>query len=420
MSVQASPRPFAPDPTLLDKLGDVAVRIGLNIQKGQQLVITAPLDAVPLVRRITEHAYRQGASLVTTLYADDAATLARFQHGAEETFDTASAWLANGMADAFRQGAARMAITGSDPTLLSAQNPAHVSRANRAASAVNRPAMEVITSFATNWNIIAYATPAWAQQVFPDMAEDQAQAALWNAIFKASRVDVPDPVKVWRAHNALLHAKARYLNEARFDSLRFTGPGTDLKVGLAEGHAWAGGSENTTTGIECNPNIPTEEVFTTPHCRRVEGHVRSTKPLFHQGTLIDDIQVRFAEGRIIEAHASRGENVLQRILETDDGAARLGEVALVPHSSPISQTGILFRNTLFDENAASHIALGQAYTKCLFDTEGQDAAALNARGANESLIHIDWMIGSDQINLDGLDANGHATPLMRAGEWVQS
>ncbi|MCQ9154349.1 aminopeptidase [Acidomonas methanolica] len=408
-----------PDPVLLDRLAEVAVHVGLNLQQNQQLIITAPLDSVPLVRRVTEHAYRKGASLVTALYSDDIATLARFEHAPDSAFDAASGWLAEGMADAYRNGAARMAITGGDPTLLSSQDPARVARASRAASAANRPAMEVITAFATNWNIIAYAGRAWASQVFPDLAPAAALAALWDAIFAASRVTAADPISAWRDHNRDLHARAAYLNDARFHALHFTGPGTDLTVGLADGHAWAGGSEHTTNGIECNPNIPTEEVFTTPHCRRVEGHVCSTKPLFHQGTLIDGIRVRFSEGRIVEAHATRGEDVFRRILETDDGASRLGEVALVPHSSPISRTGILFRNTLFDENAASHIALGQAYTKCLLDTDGQDAATLGARGANESLIHIDWMIGSAEIDLDGLDMNGNATPLMRGGEWVR-
>lgn len=411
--------PISPNADLLDKLAQVAVRVGLNLQEDQQLIITAPLEAVPLVRRITEHAYRRGASLVSPFYTDDEATLSRFRHASDAALDTAAGWLSDGMAHAYRNGAARMAITGADPTLLKDQAPARVARANRSASAAGRPAMEVITAFATNWNIIAYAGAAWAQQVFPALSPEDAQARLWDAIFEASRVKVPDPVAEWKAHNARLHTVSKYLNDARFHALHFRGPGTDLVVGLADGHAWAGGSERTTSGIECNPNIPTEEVFTTPHCRRVEGTARSTKPLFHQGTLIDDIQVRFEGGRIVEAHASKGEDVLRRILDTDEGAARIGEVALVPHSSPISRTGILFRNTLFDENAASHIALGQAYSKCMFDTEGLDAAGLNARGANESLIHIDWMIGSGDISVDGRDRDGNETPLMRGGEWVK-
>ncbi|EHH69083.1 aminopeptidase [Gluconobacter morbifer] len=404
---------------LLDRLGEVAVRTGLNLAHGQQLLITAPLEAAPLVRRVTEHAYRAGASLVTTLYADGEATLARYIHAPDDAFDTAPTWLADGMARAFREGAARMAITGSDPTLLKGQDPARIARANRASSAANRPAMELITQFAVNWNIIACATPAWARQVFPDLSEAEALEALWNGIFKSSRVDVADPVGEWKAHNARLHARAKYMNESRFDALHFTGPGTDLTVGLADGHAWAGGSEEAGNGIVCNPNIPTEEIFTTPHRARVDGHVCSTKPLFHQGTLIDEISVRFEAGRIVEAHASQGEDVLNRILDTDEGARRIGEVALVPHSSPISASGILYRNTLFDENASSHIALGQAYTKCLFDIEGLTPEQLLERGANTSLIHIDWMIGSDRIDLDGIK-DGQKTPLMRAGEWVKA
>lgn len=401
----------------LDQLGRVAVQVGVNIQPGQQLLITAPLDAVPLVRRITTHAYQAGASLVTTLYTDDEATLARYVHAPGTSFDTAPVWLADGIARAFREGAARMAITGANPTLLVGQEPERVSRASRASSKANRAAMEIITQFAVNWNIVACATPAWAAQVFPDRPEQDAINALWQGIFAASRVNQHDPVAEWKAHNGRLHARARHMNDRRFDALHFTGPGTDLTVGLAEGHLWSGGAEKAGNGIVCNPNIPTEEIFTTPHCHRVEGYVCSTKPLFHQGSLIDAIRVRFEGGTIVEAHAGKGQNVLNRILDTDEGARRIGEVALVPHSSPISASNILYCNTLFDENAASHLALGQAYTKCLSDTDGQSREQLLARGANDSMIHIDWMIGSDTIALDGIK-DGVTTPLMRAGEWV--
>ena len=401
----------------MDRLAEIAVRVGLNLARGQELVITAPLDAVPLVRRVTEHAYRAGASLVTAFYTDDESRLARFRYAPDEAFDVASGWLAEGIANAFRGNAARMAISGDDPGLLSAQDPDKVSRASRAASRVNRPSLELITNFAINWNIVACATPAWARTVFPDLAEADAVARLWDAIFRASRIDGADPVADWAAHNEALAARGRRLNEHRFDALHFRGPGTDLTVGLADGHLWAGGAERAANGIVCNPNIPTEEVFTTPHRARVEGTVRSTKPLSYQGTLIEDIAVRFEGGRIVDAHAARGEHVLTRVLGTDEGASRLGEVALVPHSSPISQSGVLFQNTLFDENAASHIALGQAYAKCLRDADGQDAEALAARGANASLIHIDWMIGSGAIDVDGLASDGARTPLMRAGEW---
>jgi len=403
---------------MLDRLARITVHVGLNLAPGQELVITAPLDAAGLVRRVTEHAYKAGASLVTTFFTDEIAKRARFRFAPDDAFDTAATWLADGIANAFRANAARLAITGEDPALLAAEDPERIARANRANARANQASLGLITNFTINWNIIACATPAWARTMFPDDAADTALEKLWNAIFAASRLDGADPVEEWRAHDARLHAQAALLNAHNYASLQFTGPGTELSVGLADGHKWLGGSGTATNGITCLPNIPTEEVFTTPHRNRVEGHVRSSKPLSYQGTLIDGIAVRFEGGRIVQASAEKGGTVLDRVLGTDEGSRRLGEVALVPHSSPISRSGLLFQNTLFDENAASHIALGQAYSTCLHDIEGLDAAGLAARGANASLIHIDWMIGSGEIDVDGITQSGNREPLMRAGEWV--
>jgi aminopeptidase len=254
--------------------------------------------------------------------------------------------------------------------------------------------------------------------VFPDEPEDRAVALLWDAIFAASRVDGADPVAAWRAHNHNLQARCDLLNAKQYRALHFRDEETDLQVGLADGHLWLGGSTSAQNGIACNPNIPTEEVFTTPHKDRVEGIVRSTKPLSYQGTLIEGIAVRFEGGRIVEARARTGEEVLRKVLETDDGARRLGEVALVPYSSPISRSGLLFLNTLFDENAASHIALGQAYSSCLQGGLAMSAEELAARGANSSLIHIDWMIGSKSMDIDGITATGEAEAVMCSGEWA--
>ncbi|MCG7391730.1 aminopeptidase [Microvirga sp. ACRRW] len=403
---------------LLDRLAEVAIRVGLGLQPGQELVVTAPLDAVPLARRITEHAYKAGASLVTTFFSDDQATLMRYRLGRDEGFDTAASWLYDGMAAAYKNGAARLAIVGDDPSLLAKEDPEKVSRANRARSKAYMPALSLIADSATNWTLVAAATPAWAKAVFPNDPEDVAVAKLWKAIFAASRADTPDPIAVWEQHNKTLHARRDMLNEKNYAALHFKGPGTDLRVGLAEGHKWAGGSGKTKTGIVCNANIPTEEVFTTPHKDRVDGHVTSTKPLSYNGTLIQDIQVKFESGRIVEAKARTGEAVLNKVLDTDEGARRLGEVALVPFSSPISQSGLLFLNTLFDENASSHIALGQAYSKCIRDGGGMSEEELASRGANKSLIHIDWMIGSDKVDVDGIHQDGTSEPLMRGGEWV--
>ena len=407
-----------PHETRLDRLAEVAVRVGLGLKQGQELVMTASVESLPLVRRITEQAYKAGASLVTTVFSDEESTLLRFRHGSDESFDKAPSWLFEGMATAFRDGAARLAVVGEDPSLLAGQDPDKVSRANRARSKAYMPALELIAGFQINWTLVSFATPAWAKAVFPDLSEEEAVARLWDAIFSASRIDGPDPVAAWSAHNGELAARRKHLDDRRFAALRFRGPGTDLTVGLADDHVWQGGASIAGNGITCNPNIPTEEVFTTPHKDRVEGVVRSTKPLSYQGTLIQDISVRFEGGRIVEAAARTGEEILRKVLETDEGARRLGEVALVPNSSPISRSGILFYNTLFDENAACHIALGQSYAKCIRDGVGMDEAALAAKGANKSLIHIDWMIGSGEIDIDGIAADGREEPVMRRGEWA--
>ncbi|WP_430258079.1 aminopeptidase [Neorhizobium sp. IRS_2294] len=406
------------DPQKLEKLAEVAVKVGLGLAKNQDLVITAPIAALPLVRFLTRHAYKAGAGLVSTFYSDEEATLARYEFAPDASFDKASDWLYEGMAKAYANGAARLAISGDNPMMLSEQDPSKVARANKANSMAYKPALEKIANFDINWNIISYPNPAWARQVFPDVPEEVAVRKLADAIFAASRVDLDDPVAAWASHNANLKKRSTWLNGERFSALHFTGPGTDLTVGLADGHEWHGGASVAKNGITCNPNIPTEEVFTTPHALKVEGYVSSTKPLSHQGTLIDDIRVKFEGGRIVEASAAKGGEVLSRVLNTDAGARRLGEVALVPHSSPISASGILFYNTLFDENASCHIALGQCYSKCFLDGASLTPEQIRTQGGNSSLIHIDWMIGSDKVDIDGIRADGSKVPVMRAGEWA--
>ena len=405
------------DPVKLDRLAEVAVRTGLNLQPGQDLILTAPATALPLVRKIAEHAYKAGAGLVTPILSDDAVTLARYRHGHDAGFDHAAGWMFDGMARAYDEGAARLAVTGGDPMLLSNEDPDKVARANKAMAIAYTPARERITRFATNWTIVAWPDTAWARLVSPDLPEDEAVHVLAEAIFAASRVTDADAVGNWAAHNRELGKRSAWLNGQNFAALRFTGPGTDLRVGLAEGHAWLGGATESQNGILCNPNIPSEEVFTTPHRLKVDGTVCATKPLSHQGTLIRDISVRFENGAITEARASSGEAVLKTVLDTDSGARRLGEVALVPHASPISQSGLLFYNTLFDENAASHIALGQCYATCFHGGEAMDADEIARRGGNDSAIHIDWMIGSGQIDVDGITQDGTTVPVMRQGAW---
>lgn len=404
----------------LDRLAEVAVKVGLGLRSGQELIVSAPIEALPLVRRITEHAYKAGALLVTTFFSDDPSVLARYEYAQDASFDFAPVWLQDGIAAGFKSGAARLAIAGANPALLSKQDPAKVSRANIAMSKASKPAMELITRHEINWTIVACATPEWAKLVFPGEAEDVAVAKLWEAIFVASRVAVDDPVVEWQEHGARLKKRVDFLNAKRFSALHFKSQDgtTDLTVGLADEHLWAGGGTTAGNGVYCQPNIPTEECFTTPHKDRVDGRVRASKPLSHQGTLIENIAVRFEGGKIVEATATAGEDVLNRLISTDDGARRLGEVALVPHGSPIAQSGLLFWSTLFDENAASHVALGQAYSTCLIGGEKMSNEELAALGANSSLIHVDWMIGSGDMDVDGISADGTAEPLMRKGEWV--
>ena len=406
------------DPAKLERLAETAVKVGLRLQPGQDLFLTAPVAALPLARRIVVEAYKAGAGLVTPILADEEITLARFRFGPDASFDRAPGWLYDGVAKAFGANTARLAIVGEDPMLLANEDPAKVARASKANSIAYQPALEKIAGFDINWNLVAYPTDSWAKRVFPGETDDVAVGRLAEAIFSASRVDNDDPVAAWTSHNAALGRRTEWLNARKFHALHYSGPGTDLTIGLADGHEWEGGAATAKNGITCNPNIPTEEVFTTPHARRVDGHVVSTKPLSYQGSLIDGIAVRFEAGRIVEAKAARGEDVLKKVLDSDDGARRLGEVALVPHSSPISKSGLLFYNTLFDENAACHIALGQCYAKCFIDGDKLTADEIAARGGNKSMIHIDWMIGSDRIDIDGVDADGGRTPVFRRGEWA--
>ena len=406
------------DADKIDKLAKLAVHTGLGLQPGQDLLLTAPIEALPLVRRVAVHAYAAGAGLVTPLFSDNEVTLARYNYANDDSFDKAAHWLYKGMGEAFDNNTARMAIVGDDPMLLANQNANKIGRANKANSIAYKPARERITQFDVNWNLIAWPGLAWAKLMFPDLSENEAQLKLADAIFKASRVISTDPVAEWKLHNEELRKKCNWLNSKKFSSLHFVGPDTDLTVGLADEHEWMGGSTIAQNGITCNPNIPSEEVFTTPHAFKVEGWVSSTKPLSHQGTLIDKIQVRFENGKIVDAKAKKGQEVLLKILDSDDGARRLGEVALVPHSSPISQSGLLFYNTLFDENAACHIALGQCYSKCFKGDENLSKDEISKLGGNSSMIHIDWMIGSKNIDIDGIQFDGSRVAVFRKGEWA--
>lgn len=397
----------------LDRLARLAVSFGLGFKPGQQLVMTADIGARDLVNRITREAYAAGAANVQTLYNDDAATLARYTHGSDTAIDTAPGWLYDAMAGAFSAGAARLAIAGTTPGLLAGQDPARVARANTAQATAYRPTLEAITSGRTNWTIVPFATEGWARQVYPDLAPEAAVDKLWGHLFAALRLDRPDPVAAWRDNFAELERRRRILNVHAFDALHFEGGGTDLTIGLARGHLWVGGAQTLADGTVYVPNLPTEEIFSMPDRNRTEGRAVFTKPAVIGGTIVEGLVVEFEQGRAVRIEAETGADVARGYFATDDGASRLGEVALVPESSPIARSGQLYFNTLFDENAACHIAFGNAYAMNLRDDADKAAA-----GMNQSKIHHDCMIGSPETAVTGIAADGSRHPIMAQGEFV--
>lgn len=406
------------DRTKLFDLARATVDVGLNLQKGQDLLITSPIEALPLVRNIAKYAYQKGSGIITPFFYDDELALARYTNSNDEVYDRASTWLYEAMAKAYSNGAARLAIAGDNPMLFTGIDGELIARVNKAASLASKPAMEKITNFDINWSITSYPTLSWAKLVFPNLPDEKAVQALADAIFKASRVEDGDVLDNWQQHNSNLHKRSKWLNEQNFDALHFKSENTDLKISLADDHQWQGGAAQAKNGVTCNANIPTEEVFTTPHSQKVDGVVYSTKPLSYQGNLIENIMMRFEAGKVVEVKSSKGEDVLQKLLASDEGACRLGEIALVPHSSPISASGLLFYNTLYDENAACHIAMGQCYAKCFKNGTSLSSEEIERKGGNQSLIHVDWMIGSQHIDVNGITKSGEIVPVFRKGEWA--
>ncbi|GGJ88670.1 aminopeptidase [Deinococcus aquiradiocola] len=412
----------------LQNYADLIVQVGAGLSAdgpsaGQRVLVQAPVDTAPLARAVVDAAYRAGASFVDVRWDDDAVVRSRFANAPDGTFETISQWRVDAELEVANAGGAVIAIRATDPNLLGGLDAARVTAHQRALASYRRPYSQIQMSNRLNWNLISAPVQAWAQLMFPDLGPAEAVSAQWDAIFAATRADQPDPVGAWKAHLALLRARRELLTGKQYRALHFRGGDTDLTVGLADDHVWGGGSALTGTGpgvggIEFTANIPTEEVWTAPHRERVDGTVVSTKPLSYNGTLIDGIRIEFREGRIVNASATQGQAMLEQLISTDEGSHRLGEVALVPHSSPISRSGLFFYNTLYDENAASHIAIGAAYK---FNVRGgveMDSAAFQAAGGNESLTHVDWMIGSADMDVDGILQDGSREAVMRAGEFV--
>ena len=403
----------------LDNLATLALRVGVNLQSGQRLHLIGPIEGAELVRRIVAQAYDMGAPYVQVQYVDDHVGLLRAQHSAEEHLDVYPEGYRDFVLGMAERGDAYLRVGGEDPDLMSAADPARVARMVRAQRGVMRPVSDLVQRSHMPWTIVDYAVPAWARKMFPDLSEADAVATLWDAIFAATRADVDDPLGAWAAHVEQLGRARDVLNGHAFTALHLRAPGTDLRVGLADTHTWeSGGQHAQVNGAFFVANMPTEEVFTAPHARRVSGTVRATKPLSYHGQLIDGFSLTFEDGVVVGFSAERGEAVLQGLLDTDEGARRLGELALVPHSSPISQSGLLFYNTLFDENAACHLALGRAYETTMRDGTKRPLAELEADGFNQSLTHVDFMFGSDALDIDGETADGDTVAVMRSGEWA--
>ncbi len=403
----------------LEKYAELAVHVGANIQAGQRLMIwRVPPEAAPLVHAITAKAYDAGASLVDATWLDDGMDLARIQHAPSDSLEEFPEWVVNGILEHVQNGGAMIAAAGRDPNLFRGQDEERVARVQKTYVQHLQPIMSYVTKSEINWLVIGAPTKAWARKVFPELPVDQALASLWELVFDICRVNEPDPVAAWQAHLADLAAHSAYMNGKQYTALHLTGPGTDLTVGLPDGHIWKGGAGVSKAGVPFTANIPTEEIFTMPHKDRVEGVVRATLPLSYGGALIDDFGMTFKDGRVVDLQAGVGETVLRRMIENDEGASRLGEMALTPQSSPIAQSGRLFYHTLFDENASSHIALGRAYADNLAGSADMTDEELAAAGVNISLIHVDFMIGSAEMDVDGIRADGVAEPVMRGGEWT--
>lgn len=402
----------------LEKYAELAVKVGVNLQKGQTLIINAALDSAELVRLIVRKAYEAGARNVVVNWNDDVVSRTKYDLAPDEVFHEYPKWRAREIEEYAEQGAAFMSIMSSSPDLLKGVNPERIANYQKAAGKALKTYRKYIQSDKVSWTVIAAPSNGWAEKVFPNDEPDTSVAKLWEAIFKATRVDTEDPVAAWKRHDQTLQEKVNYLNKKHYKKLHYKAPGTDLTIELPEKHVWVGAASINEKGIEFMANMPTEEIFTVPHKHGLNGTVSSTKPLSYGGNIIDRFTLTFENGRIIDVKAEQGEDILKHLIETDEGSHYLGEVALVPHNSPISQSNILFYNTLFDENASNHLAIGSAYAFCIEGGKEMSSEELAEHGLNESITHVDFMIGSAEMDIDGITEDSKSEPIFRDGDWA--
>ena len=407
---------------LLNKYAKLVVKTGVNLQKGQLLVINSPIECADFARRVAKEGFEAGCSDVKINWSDEKFSRIRFDGAANEIFDEFPQYRYDMFMSFKEKGAAIISIHASDPSIFKGVEQDKLRRAQMAAGKALLEYRGAIMNNELRWCVVSIPTPAWASKVFKEAAnEEEAVAKLWQAIFSAVRIDEKnDPIEAWSKHTAFMKKATNFLNREKLVSLHYTnGLGTDLTVKLPEGHIWAGGAEIAADKVEFVANMPTEEVYSLPDRNGVDGVVYASKPLIYQGNVIDGIRLVFKEGKVVEYSATKGQEVLKQLLDTDEGAKHLGEVALVPYDSPISNSGILFYNTLFDENAACHLAFGKAYPTCLEGGERMDTVELLQHGVNDSLVHEDFMIGTEDMEIVGTKADGSTVQIFTKGNFVE-
>jgi aminopeptidase len=404
---------------LLEKYADLAVRTGINIQENQTLVIMSPIECADFTRLMVEAAYKAGAKEVVVDWNDELCTKLKYLHAAEEIFENMPKWQIDFYMHYANMGAGFLSISASNPELLKDVDPKRISKNQKSRQLGLVDYYDRVTNNRNAWSIISIPTDGWASKVFPNLSVSDAKEKLWEAIFKIVRVDKADPVAAWDEHKKNLKEKMDFLNSKNLKSVTFKNSlGTDLTIELPNNHIWLGGADYTEAGIEFVANMPTEEVFTTPKKTGVNGKVISTKPLNYAGNLIDNFSLTFKDGKVCDFTAEKGYDTLKNLVEMDEGSSYLGEVALVPYDSPISNSKILFFNTLYDENASCHLALGRAYPTCIKNGENMSKEELEKAGSNTSLAHVDFMVGSKDLTIIGITKNNESFKIFENGNWV--
>lgn len=402
------------------KYAKLLVAKGINVQPGDWVKMTIAIDQAPLARLITQEAYALGAEKVIVKWSDDEISKLHYLHQPEEVLTNIPDYEIQESEDhVLNHHVSRLSILSSDPGLLNDIDPAKVAAYQNIASKAFNAQRKATQNDDLKWTVAAAAGAGWAAHVFPDLPTSEEQVdALWDQIFKTCRVYADDPIAAWDEHKKILNEKAAKLNEIQFDALHYTAPGTDLTLGLPKNHIWACAGSHNPKGEEFIANMPTEEVFTAPDTRHMEGVVRSTKPLSYAGTLIEGIEVHFKDGKIADISAEKGNETIKKLVHDNEGATGLGELALVPDPSPISQSGITFFSTLFDENASNHLAIGAAYPTTIQGGTKMSQEELQANGMNTSTVHVDFMIGSNKMDIDGIKLDGTVVPIFRNGDWA--